>query len=182
VDRYRVHKEEGCAYLCTCVFNRWLPIFLYGEAYLQIATKCLQFCREKKRLTLHGYVLMPDHLHLIVNHADPSALLRELKSWTSRQIRAQLERDGRQEALSLLNLGITEGQDGWRYSVWQRGFHPKAITSDAMMLQKLQYVHDNPVRKDFVAAAEEWRYSSAGFYVGRKGAVIEVDTLPPVSV
>jgi REP element-mobilizing transposase RayT len=168
MDRYRVCKEEGWPHLCTCVFNRWLPIFVYGEAYLQIVAKSLSFCREKKGLTLYAYVLMPDHLHLILHHADPSGLMRDFKTWTSRQITEELKRGGRAEVLSILGLGVKYPKENWDYNVWKAGFHPKAIMSDAMMLQKVEYVHQNPVRKGFVAFAEEWRYSSAAFYAGER--------------
>jgi len=45
--------------------------------------------------------------------------------------------------------------------VWQEGFHPVAIVSDEIMLQKMEYLHNNPVARGLVAAREHWRYSSA---------------------
>ena len=48
-----------------------------------------------------------------------------------------------------------------QYQVWQEGFHPQAIHDDAMMLQKTAYIHNNPVRRGWVASPEHWRYSSA---------------------
>ncbi len=47
------------------------------------------------------------------------------------------------------------------YQVWQEGYHPQAIESDAVMEQKLTYLHNNPVKRGLVAAPEHWRYSSA---------------------
>ena len=48
-----------------------------------------------------------------------------------------------------------------RHQVWQEGFHPQAIVSDEMMLQKLEYLHNNPVARGWVVAPEDGRYSSA---------------------
>ncbi|MDB4793419.1 hypothetical protein OAG63_00120 [Methylacidiphilales bacterium] len=47
------------------------------------------------------------------------------------------------------------------HQVWQEGVHPQEISSDEMMLQKLEYLHNNPVKRGYVAAPEHWRYSSA---------------------
>jgi hypothetical protein len=62
--------------------------------------------------------------------------------------------------------------------VWQEGFHPQRIDSDAMMQQKIHYIHQNPVRRGFVDAPEEWRYSSARNYVCNDHSVLEIDELP----
>ncbi len=47
------------------------------------------------------------------------------------------------------------------FQVWQEGFHPQALMNDAVMEQKLEYIHNNPVKRGLVAAPEHWRYSSA---------------------
>ena len=63
------------------------------------------------------------------------------------------------------------------HQVWQEGFHPQLIQTDATLQQKIAYIHDNPVRRGFVDAAEYWRYSSARNYLELPGAVMEIDTL-----
>ena len=47
------------------------------------------------------------------------------------------------------------------HQLWQEGFHPQAIVSDEMMVQKREYLHQNPVKRGLVSAPEHWRYSSA---------------------
>jgi len=47
------------------------------------------------------------------------------------------------------------------YQVWLEGFHPQSIATDEIMLQKLEYLHNNPVKRGLVASPEHWRYSSA---------------------
>jgi putative transposase len=61
------------------------------------------------------------------------------------------------------------------FQLWQEGSHPQQILSDEMMLQKLEYIHMNPVKRGFVDEAEHWRYSSARNYLGKAG-LIEVAT------
>ncbi len=64
---------------------------------------------------------------------------------------------------------------GSMYQVWQEGFHPELISGEAMMKQKLEYIHSDPVRSGCVLDPLDWEYSSAGNYAGRKG-IIEVET------
>ena len=57
------------------------------------------------------------------------------------------------------------------YQVWQEGNHPQAIQSEAMMWQKLEYMHDNPVKRGYVDDPLHWRYSSARNYAGQPGLI-----------
>jgi putative transposase len=182
MDRYRVEKGDSRAYLCTCAFSLWLPVFNCGPQYFQIILDSLTFCRRQKGLILHAYVLMIDHLHLILRHADVSAFMRDFKSWNSRQITQQLEHEKRENLLRLFRMVAPQGNRSQEFRVWQDGFHPKAITSDAMMFQKIKYVHSNPVRKGFVAAAEDWRYSSARNYLKGDHSMLEIDHVGSLSV
>lgn len=61
--------------------------------------------------------------------------------------------------------------------VWQEGYHPKAIVGRNMALQKLRYVHGNPVRAGYVDVPEAWRYSSARNYAEVGDCVVEIDRL-----
>lgn len=55
------------------------------------------------------------------------------------------------------------------YQVWQEGSHPEEITTDEMMQQKVEYIHNNPVRRGYVEEPSHWRYSSARNYEGKDG-------------
>jgi hypothetical protein len=57
------------------------------------------------------------------------------------------------------------------YQLWQEGSHPKQIQNDAMMWQKLEYMHNNPLRRAYVSDPVHWRYSSARDYAGQPGLV-----------
>ena len=61
--------------------------------------------------------------------------------------------------------------------LWQDGFHPQALYSHDVFEQKLNYLHENPVRKGLVQRSDDWWYSSAPFYDGRKDVCMEVDLL-----
>ncbi len=57
------------------------------------------------------------------------------------------------------------------YQIWQEGIQPKLMQTDAMMISKIKYIHENPVKRGYVDAAVHWRYSSARDYDGIEGLV-----------
>jgi lipopolysaccharide export system protein LptC len=59
--------------------------------------------------------------------------------------------------------------------VWQEGYHPKAILSEKMFNQKLEYIHNNPILKGFVEKPEYWKYSSARNYMNDDHSIIKLD-------
>lgn len=64
------------------------------------------------------------------------------------------------------------------YQLWQEGYHPLEITTHEMFIQKMEYIHNNPVKRGFVTRPEHWVYSSAAdILTGAKG-IIELDPLP----
>jgi putative transposase len=182
MDRYRVTRGDGAAYLCTLTIHHWLPVFNAGTHYAGVILQSLEFMRRSKGLRLHAYVVMIDHLHLIACHDDLSGAMRDLKSWTALRLIEELHRDGRTRWLRLMEVGkdVCEKERGQQFRVWEDGFHPKVITSDAMFLQKLDYVHGNPVRKGFVSQPEDWRWSSAGNYLQQPGCALEIDPIGPL--
>ena len=60
------------------------------------------------------------------------------------------------------------------YQFWQEGVHAEMVFSEDIMRQKLKYIHENPVKRGYVAQAGHWRYSSAGHYEGL-GGLIDID-------
>ena len=166
---FRVH--EGCyPHFITNVVPHWIPIFS-GEDYFRILVDTLTFCAANKGLLIHGYVLMPNHYHLLCSQEDAklSEVIRDMKGYTSRLIAPKLREDGRLDWLRALTRRLADGE---RISVWQEEFHPEQVYSQPFFEQKLNYIHDNPVRAGFVEKVEDWKYSSAGFYYSDKPSPI----------
>ena len=61
------------------------------------------------------------------------------------------------------------------YQFWQEGSHAEMVFSEAVMREKLDYIHQNPVKRGYVDVPEHWRYSSARDYAGQTG-LMEVDS------
>ena len=65
-----------------------------------------------------------------------------------------------------------------QFQIWQEGAHPQIIRDDDTLNQKIEYIHNNPVRRGYVDAPEHWRYSSARNYYSNDHSVMEIDALP----
>ena len=122
---------------------------------------------------------MPNHLHLIAGSDDDlHAIMRDFKRFTSRTIHERLVEDGRKTILTWMADAVewARGARG-EFSLWRPGFEPRAIYADKVFKQKLDYLHNNPVRKGLVSKPQDWWYSSASFYEGREDVCMPVDIL-----
>jgi REP element-mobilizing transposase RayT len=157
-SRYKVN-DTNAAHFITSSILEWLPLFTTA-ACCEILLESFSFCRQHKGLRVFGWVILPNHFHAIVDGPNLSGTVADLKKFTARRLLEQLASENRQWLLNQLAY-FREHHKTSGHQVWQEGFHPQAIMSDAMMLQKLEYLHNNPVRAGFVASPEHWRFSSA---------------------
>jgi hypothetical protein len=97
--------------------------------------------------------------------------MKSFKMYTARQIIDQLEASRADVLLRQLRAAKLRHKSGSEYQVWEEGSQPKQIDGDAMMLQKLEYMHYNPVKRGYVDEPVHWRYSSARNYAGLPGLV-----------
>jgi REP element-mobilizing transposase RayT len=169
-SRYRIFEAE-LAHFVTGTAVAWLPIF-NKAARCDILVQAFEYCRLKKALKIHAWVILDTHFHAIVAAPDLSRVLADLKRHTARRIIEQLETECCNWLLRQLRGQRAPHKTESQHQVWQEGSHPQSIRSDAMMLQKLEYLHNNPVKRGLVAAPEHWRYSSAHEWL--PGAAVEL--------
>ena len=166
-SRYRIYDTHYPHFL-TCTVVDWLPIFA-SPPIAQIVLDSWRFLQEEGRLELYAYVIMENHVHWIAASDDLSKELGDFKSFTARQIIDWLQEHRAHHVLEKLagqKLAHKKDRD---YQFWQEGSHPQMITGDAMMRQKVEYLHENPVKRGYVDEPEHWRYSSARNYAGQPG-------------
>jgi putative transposase len=172
--RYTI-REPGGPYFITCTVVKWLPVFTQ-KPYFDILLDALQFCRQQKGLKVHAYVILDNHLHLVVAGDKLTDIIRDFKSYTAKLLIARLEQDQKTWVLNQLRYYKQPAKTKSDYQVWQKGFYPQQIVSDEMLRQKIDYLHHNPVRIGVVERPEDWVYSSAGQFAGGQG-IIELDEL-----
>jgi putative transposase len=171
--RYEIHEKDQPHFL-TCTIVGWLPIFTRQET-VNIVLDSWRFLQKENRLTLYGFVVLENHLHLIASAPDLSKEIGDFKSFTARRIIDYLTEQKVTTLLQQLRFWKNHYKVDREYQLWQEGSHPQQILDDKMMLQKLEYIHLNPVKRGFVDDAIHWRYSSARNYHGMPG-LIEVAT------
>ena len=150
-------------YFVTLTVLEWIDIFTKPE-YYQVITDSLNYCRAHKRLKVYEYVIMTNHLHLIVGVSGEDAslaqVLSDVKKHTTRELWKLIEKDNRGYIKNLLNNSFKK-KTGYAKQVWQRENYPEVIYSDEFLTTKAKYIHENPVKKEYVRNPEDWRYSSA---------------------
>ncbi|NGP90299.1 REP-associated tyrosine transposase [Fodinibius halophilus] len=173
--------KEVSLYFITSTVTAWYPVFT-SDGYFDIVIESLKYCRENKGLKIYAYVIMLNHIHLIVSTdkediQELSNTIRDFKRFTSRQLTKCLENDGGKVALDLFKRAAAEDGRDNRYRLWQAGFHPKTILRESFCRQKFDYIHQNPVRKGYVLKPEYWYYSSAGYYGDAVNIPLRVDNI-----
>ncbi len=150
--RIKNDLKAGCYFVTPTIWN-WYYIFDRHDRW-QILADSLKFCQENKGLNIYSYVFMLNHLHLIVHSDNVSGFLRDFKTFTSKQLKINIQKN----EPDILKLFLDfDGQ----YRFWKDDNQPKYIETDQFLLQKLNYIHMNPVKKGYVMRPEYWKWSSA---------------------
>jgi len=162
-------------YFCTDVIVGWQYVFTSLE-FFQTITESLKYCQAQKGLQLHAYVIMPNHLHTIISalQNNPSDIMRDFKRYTSQQISDLLAQVSNHRLLHYFSSVARREGRGNTFKIWESGSHPVLIDNGDFLDQKLQYIHDNPVRKGYVEKPEHWKYSSARNYILNDHSIIKV--------
>jgi REP element-mobilizing transposase RayT len=169
-SRYRI-SDSAFPHFVTGTTVGWLPIFTTAVC-CDILVPALQYCRTHKELKLHAWVILDTHFHAIAAAPNLTRVLADLKRHTARRIIEQLQAERCDWLLEQLRRQCAPHKAESEHQVWQEGSHPQAIGTDATMLQKLEYLHNNPVKRGLVASPEHWRYSSAHEWLS--GASVEM--------
>jgi putative transposase len=172
-SRYRFLDHHP--HFMTCTAINWIPIFSDPQ-HVQILLNSFHFLQHHQRILLHGYVIMENHLHFIASASDLSQQVASFKSFTARSLIDYLKQRNGQHWLSQLKSGKIIHKTDQTYQLWQEGSHPQAILDEDTLQQKLEYMHNNPVRRGYVDEPAHWRYSSSRCYLDMPG-LLEIDRL-----
>jgi REP element-mobilizing transposase RayT len=152
------------AYYFTAVTHHRLPIF-QTDALKQILCDAYDEARRNHGILILAYVVMLDHVHLLV-YSDKamSDALRLLNGIAARRVIEYLKDNGYHESLFKLRGEIRERNH--KHSVWHHHTDSLEIVGEDTFRQKVEYIHQNPLRAGFVEKAEDYRFSSAGQWNG----------------
>ena len=172
-SRYKFAEAEFPHFL-TCTIVGWLPVFTRPDA-VQTVLDSWEFLQDQNRIVILGYVVLENHLHFIAAGENLAKEVGDFKSFTAKQIIRQLQDQQQHGMLDGLEYHKSRHKNGQKFQLWQEGSHPQIIESEDVLRQKLEYIHDNPVRRGYVSEQTHWRYSSARNYA-RLEALVSVTT------
>lgn len=177
MDRYRISEGIG-VYFITFTITAWLPIFV-DEKPISILMDSFMYCIENNGLRITAYVIMPNHLHAVLFDANfnPENLIKTLTSFrkfTGLRLCDYVDSHFSPPVTAVLRNEKLEDRDR---QFWQPGWHAEGIFSYPFLQQKVDYIHMNPCRKGLVKSPQEWRYSSAAYWVDEKPVDIPVTSV-----
>ena len=173
--KYKIHDQEDAHFLSYAVMG-WVDA-LSRPAYKDIVVESLAHCQREKGLELFAWCIMSNHVHLIARAAEGKQLqdiMRDHKKFTAKKIveaiDANLQESRREWMLPLLR------QPDGTIRFWQQDLHPIWLRTPAVIDQKLDYLHTNPVIEGLVDEPHHYPYSSAAAYAGMP-ALLNVDII-----
>lgn len=177
-QKYKIYRQEYPYFITSTIIN-WIDLFT-RRRYRQVIIDSLNYCRQNKGLLLYAYCIMTNHIHLVVGSREQRLenIVRDFKSFTSRELRKTIENNAQEsrkrwllDAMYRFGKSRKSNND---FQLWQHSYHPIQLDSKALIDQKIEYIHMNPVQAGFVNKPEYFLFSSARNYAGLE-SVIEID-------
>jgi len=160
-----ISRDTPCYYI-TAVCKDRLPVFRTAPLK-ELACRAFDEARTSGGFLLFAYVIMPDHIHVITDGArKASQTLRYLKGISAHRVIEYLKERGYQSSLD--KLRHEERERRYRYSLWETESNVFSLTSERIFMQKVNYIHANPVRAGLVEDQFDYRWSSARIWARRR--------------
>ena len=174
-DSYFI-RDQNKIYFLTLTVVDWLDVFTRKE-YKIIIAESLNYCIKNKGMIIYAYVIMSNHLHIITKAEEGyrlSDILRDFKKHTSKQIvlkMLEIDESRRDWMLSKFSFHARRTRRAKNYKLWRDDNHAICLEQRDWYLTRLNYVHQNPVKQMIVERGEDYLFSSAMDYAGKKGLV-----------
>jgi putative transposase len=163
MSNLRHFDNLGTVRFVTFSCYRRLPGFI-DEKSKGLFIRHLEMAREKHKFKLFGYVIMPEHVHLVILPGEDTKLgllIREIKSKMAREYFSEISTYGEQK----------------KHIFWQKRCYDHNCRTRETVIEKIEYCHKNPVVRGLVDSPDKWEYSSYNFYSGKINVPIIMDKL-----
>lgn len=169
------HRINGQVYFITTTVVDWIDLFT-RPVYKHVALESLNYCIQNKGIEIYAWVLMTNHLHLlagITGQNSVSDIMRDFKKYTSKKLIDTLQHEvtesRREWMLDRFEFSGRNDKKIKNFRFWQEGTDIQEVFLNDYFEQKMEYIHNNPVKAEIVNLPHEYRYSSAIDYAGGKG-------------
>jgi len=178
--KYKFFDKTDLYFVTYTVIN-WMNVFT-SDIYRNVLLDSWKYCIKNKGLKIHAWCIMTNHVHMIISSdgEELSNIMRDMKSFTSttlkRVIAGNPQESNKTRMLKIMKEAGTKNSNNNGFQFWQQHNHPILLDTNYILDQKLDYIHNNPVKKGFVDEPENYLYSSARDYAGIKG-LIEIELI-----
>ena len=169
-NRYQFDSKPG-TYFITSTIVGYIPVFT-AEKYFMVLIDSFRFFQKNRNVKIFCWVIMDNHFHMVIYGDNLSIKLSALKSYTAQKIIKYAKEDSKKWLLSQFKYYKKSYKNNIQHQVWQEGVHPQLIETEDVATQKINYIHNNPVKRGLVEKPEYWKYSSAN-----ENNLIELDNL-----
>lgn len=177
--KYKI-RDQDKLYFVTFTVIHWLDVFIRRE-YKDILLESFRYCQKNKGLEVCAYCIMTSHVHLIIGRQGDvklEGIIRDIKKYTANSvieaIRSNPQESRRELLIWLFEKSGKANSNNTNYQFWQQHSHPIELTTNELIDQRLDYIHNNPVEAGIVLSPEHYLYSSAVNYAGLPEKLLEV--------
>lgn len=180
-EGYKI-RDQYAVHFITFAVIEWIDVFT-RRTYADVILDSLRYCILNKDLKVHAWCIMSNHVHLIVStpNGNLSDILRDFKKFTSKTIidaiEANKEESRRNWMLWIFKKAGEKNSRNSQYQFWRQDNHPILLESVAFTLDKLNYLHNNPVKSGIVEKAEDYLFSSAKDYHSGGSGLLAIEHL-----
>ncbi len=174
-SKYKFHNQNGLYFIAITVVE-WIDVFT-RKTYKDIIVDSMNYVIDKKGLIIFAWVIMSNHLHMIVSCEENyhiSDAIRDFKKYTSKRIISEIHQSKESRRRWMLAIFESHGiknPNNTTFQFWQQDNHPVELDNNSMIDQRVDYIHNNPVKAGIVNKPEDYVYSSARDYCDEIGLV-----------
>ena len=152
----RYHHSQQSHFLTFSCYQR--QPHLRTEEMRDLVVAALEHAQLTFRFRVYGFVVMPEHVHLLISEPVRATVAQAMQSLKISSARRAAERAGKS------------------FSLWQTRYYDRNLRDDKEFVEKLRYVHRNPVKRGLCARPEEWRWSSFRHYATGEDCGVEIES------
>jgi len=180
-DQYIIRNNNALHFVTFTVID-WVDLYT-RERYSKQIIESLDYCRKEKGLNIHAYAIMSSHVHLIISSRNGEVqgdIIRDFKKFTTNSFIKLIKEPGesrREWLLKKFAYAAMRIKRNSKFKVWKDGYHGVELTSNEMIQERLDYIHNNPVESGVVWQPEHYKYSSAIDYYSNQKGLLEVELI-----
>jgi putative transposase len=168
-NKLRRYYGAGYLHFITTSCYRRMPL-LTRPVHRDLLLELFESVRRRYRFVVVGYVIMPEHMHLLLSEPErgnPSKVMQAIKQGFARKLLHKLRAGDDPRQGSFWNTALDDGH------IWQARFYDFVVFTEKKRVEKLRYMHHNPVKRGLVLEPQQWAWSSYRDYAdGERGTVL----------